>query len=150
MLATMKIEVSAARIDNPPRYRRRKSESGKNFQPGQIEREPDADRPGQNFVVVDVVGEANWIERFDHAGVNEKAADDKIDNAPNNIAAREVHFTEQTPNAQRPTPNAQWQKQTSDFIIERWALSVGRFLHLLVLSHSSQPPWSTNTFCIGG
>src|ERR1700730_391331 len=57
---------------------RDQSESAQNFQPGQIKREPDTDRPGQNLVIIDVIGETNRIERFDNAGVNENAADDKI------------------------------------------------------------------------
>ena|ERR1043166_282870 len=51
-------------------------ESAKDFQPGQIEREADTDRPWKRFVIVDVVRELDGIERFDYAGVNEDSADD--------------------------------------------------------------------------
>ena len=53
-------------------------ESAQNFQPGEIKCEPHSDSPRQNFVVVDVAGESNWVERFNHAGVNENAANDKF------------------------------------------------------------------------
>src|SRR6266404_7432029 len=46
-------------------------ESAENFQPGQIKREPNTDCPRQNFVVIDVVGETNRIERLNRASINE-------------------------------------------------------------------------------
>jgi len=53
-------------------------ESAQNFQPWEIKCEPHSDSPRQNFVVVDVAGESDWVERFNHAGVNENAANDKF------------------------------------------------------------------------
>src|SRR5260370_32695452 len=57
-------------------------ESAKNFQPGQIKCESHANRPWQDLVIIDVAGESDWIERFDHAGVNENAANDKFRDSP--------------------------------------------------------------------
>jgi len=59
--------------------------SAEYFQPGQIKRKPDADRPRQNFVIVDVVSELDGVENFDRAGINENSADDKIDDAPDEL-----------------------------------------------------------------
>jgi len=53
-------------------------ESAKDFQPGQIKCESHANRPWQDLVIIDVAGESDWIERFDHAGVNKNAANDKF------------------------------------------------------------------------
>ena len=53
-------------------------ESARNFQPGQIKCESHANRPWQDLVIIDVAGESDWIERFDHAGVNENTANDKF------------------------------------------------------------------------
>jgi len=57
-------------------------ESAQNFQPGKIKCEPHADRPRQDFVIIDVAGKADWIERFNCAGVNENAANDKFRDPP--------------------------------------------------------------------
>jgi len=57
-------------------------ESAKDFQPGQIKCELHANRPWQDFVIIDVAGESDWIERFYHAGVNENAANDKFRDPP--------------------------------------------------------------------
>jgi hypothetical protein len=78
------------------------AETAEDFQPWQIKREPDSDRPGQNFVIVDVVGELDWIERLNPAGINENGGNDKIDNAP-----EKFHRLSKRPtlNAQQPTPN---------------------------------------------
>ena len=57
-------------------------ESARNFQPGQIKCESHANRPWQDLVIIDVAGESDWIERFDHAGVNENAANDKFRDPP--------------------------------------------------------------------
>ena len=56
-----------------------------NFQPGQIKRDRDRNRPRKNFVIIDVAGEANRVEHFEHAGINENSADDKIDDAPKDV-----------------------------------------------------------------
>ncbi len=106
-------------------------ESAEDFQPGQIKREPDTDHPRQNLVVVDIVGETNRIERFDRAGVNENAADDKIDNAPCDGTPREIHLLQKTPSAQRPTPNIEC--RGSEFpIIRGSTFSVRCLLHFFV------------------
>ena len=57
-------------------------ESAQDFQPGQIKCESHANRPWQDFVIIDVAGESDWIERFDHAGINENAANDKFRDPP--------------------------------------------------------------------
>src|SRR5438552_17328954 len=57
-------------------------EPAKNFQPRQIKCEADANCPWQNFVIVDVIGETDRIERFNRTGVNENAADDKFRDPP--------------------------------------------------------------------
>ena len=56
-----------------------------NFQPGQIKRDRDRNRPRKNFVIIDVAGEANRVEHFEYAGINENSADDKIDDAPKDV-----------------------------------------------------------------
>ncbi len=96
-------------------------ESAENLQPGQIEGEPNADGPGQNFVVVDIEPEADWIEHLDRAGVNENTANDEVDDAPEETARGKGHFLEKkaTPNVQRRTSNAQWQNQTAALDVER-------------------------------
>src|SRR5260370_30925038 len=53
-------------------------ESAKDFQPGQIKCESHANRPCQDLGIIDVAGESDWIEGFDHAGVNKNAANDKF------------------------------------------------------------------------
>ena len=57
-------------------------ESAQNFQPGKIKCEPHANRPRQDFVIIDVAGKADWIERFNCAGVNENAPNDKFRDPP--------------------------------------------------------------------
>ena len=57
-------------------------ESAQNFQPGKIKCEPHADRPRQDFVIIDVARESDWIERFDCAGINENTANDKFRDPP--------------------------------------------------------------------
>ena len=57
-------------------------QSAQNFQPGKIKCEPYADRPRQDFVIVDIAGKADRIERFNCAGVNENAANDKFRDPP--------------------------------------------------------------------
>ena len=57
-------------------------EPAKDFQPGQIKCESHTNRPGQDFVIIDVAGESDWIERFDYTGINENAANDKFRNPP--------------------------------------------------------------------
>src|SRR5436190_23527627 len=52
------------------------------FQPRQIEGKTDRERPGQNLVIINVVGKANRIHGFDDAGINENAAYDKSDDSP--------------------------------------------------------------------
>ena len=57
-------------------------ESAQDFQPREIKCEPYTDPPRQDFVVVDVASKSDWIERFNHAGVNENAANDKFCDPP--------------------------------------------------------------------
>jgi len=57
-------------------------ESAKDFQPGQIKCESHANRPWQDFVIIDVASESDWIERFYHAGVNENAANNNFPDPP--------------------------------------------------------------------
>src|SRR2546423_12665729 len=96
------------------------------------------------MIVIDVVSESDGVENLNRARVNENATDNQTYDATNDIAPGQVHFLEkeQTPNVQRPTSNAQWQNQAAALDVERWALSVGRLLHL-VLAHSSHPPCKT-------
>src|SRR5436190_12168779 len=71
--------------------------TAENFQPGQIKSQSHAHRPWQNFVVVDVAGEANWIERFDHAGVNENPANNQVYNSPGKLHFRDFSHSSQPP-----------------------------------------------------
>ena len=91
------------------------SETAKDFEPRQIKCESHTDKPRQRFVIVDVVRELDGVERFDYAGVNENATDDKIDNAPRNL-----HWPGKlrTPNVQCPMSNAD--------ALNFWPLDVGR------------------------
>src|SRR5207248_4999791 len=91
------------------------------------------------MIVVDITSKANRVHDFDHAGVNEHAADNQSYDAIKNTAQGEVHLLQkkQRSNVQHPTPNARISSL-------RWTLRVGRLVHL-VLSHSSQPPSRTNT-----
>ena len=49
---------------------RDQSEAAENFQPWQIEREPNPDWPRQHFVVVDIPRELDRIDDLDDAGVD--------------------------------------------------------------------------------
>ena len=60
-------------------------QSAQNFQPGQIKCEADTDCPRQDFVIIDVAGKADRIERFNCASVNENAADDHVRNSPHEL-----------------------------------------------------------------
>ena len=60
-------------------------ESAKDFQPGQIKCELHANRPWQDFVIIDVAGELNWIDCFERSRVNENAGQNKIENAPDDV-----------------------------------------------------------------
>ncbi len=57
-------------------------QSAKDFQPGQIKCESHANRPRHDFVIIDVARESDRIERFDHAGIKENAANDKFRDPP--------------------------------------------------------------------
>jgi len=57
-------------------------ETAKDFQPGQIKCERHSDGPWQNFVMIDIVGELDRIDRFKHASINENGGNDKVDNPP--------------------------------------------------------------------
>lgn len=67
---------------------RDKGEAGKNFQPRQVKRQPDARLPGQHLVIVDIPRESDSIEEFHDAGVDKKAADDYRDNEPKKSTKR--------------------------------------------------------------
>jgi hypothetical protein len=54
------------------------SEAAENFEPRQIEREPNSDEPGQRFVIIDVVRELDRIKHLEHAGVNEDPSNDQV------------------------------------------------------------------------
>ena len=56
------------------------------FHPRKIKRQRHADRPRQNFVIIDVAGELNWIECFERSRVDENASDNKIENSPDELA----------------------------------------------------------------
>ena len=72
-------------------------ETAEDFQPRQVKRESHTDKPGQRFVIIDVVGELDGIERLDCAGVNENSAEDKIDDAPGVLHLRDLSHSSQPP-----------------------------------------------------
>ena len=53
---------------------RNQSEAGEDFEPGEEQREPDAELPWKRFVIVDVSRELDRIDHLDRAGVNEQCA----------------------------------------------------------------------------
>ncbi len=55
-----------------------------NFQPRKIKRERNTDRPRQNFVIIDVAGELNWIKCFERTGVNKDSGENEIENSREN------------------------------------------------------------------
>src|SRR6266436_9360227 len=120
--------------------------AAENFQPRQIERQCDRDGPRENLVIINVVGELNWIEGFDRAGINENAPNDKTNDPPEEIDGRNAHLLhkQQTSNAERPTPHTQLAAH-SELSVGRRALDVRRLLHLFFFSQASHPPSSTNT-----
>src|SRR5437660_12038411 len=75
-----------AAIEKSKDYR----EAAKNLEPRQVKCESYANKPWQRFIIVDVIRELDRIENFEDAGVNKNSADDKVDNAPDNIASRET------------------------------------------------------------
>src|SRR6266513_2585280 len=81
-------------------------EAAQDFQPRQVKCESYADKPWQRFIIVDVICELDGVENFEDTGVNKNSTNDKIDNAPDNIASREMHCLQQTPNAQLQNPPA--------------------------------------------
>src|ERR1041384_7560222 len=50
---------------------RDQGKAAKNFQPWEIQRQKNAELPGQHFVVVDISRELHRLDDLDHAGVNE-------------------------------------------------------------------------------
>src|SRR5882724_292730 len=98
IVATVKTQTSEVKIDNPPRYRRRvMSDPAKYLQPRQIKGEPNADKPRKDFVIVDVGGEPNRIERFDRSCVNEHSANNHVRNSPNKFHFRDLSHSSQPP-----------------------------------------------------
>src|SRR5262244_3340676 len=75
-------EYSQNRQCAPIKETKNEGEAAKNFQPRQIEREPNSNGPGQNFVMIDVVSELDGIKGFKHPGINKNCGNDKIDNSP--------------------------------------------------------------------
>src|SRR2546423_7160205 len=67
---------------------RDEGETGKNFEPGQIEGEPDAELPRQHLIVVDVARERDRLDDFDDAGVDEQRANQDSDEPQND----RLHF----------------------------------------------------------
>jgi len=59
-----------------------KGETAKDFQPGQIKRQPYANEPGQGFVIIDVNRKLSRIDCLKHAGVNENPTADYGQNSP--------------------------------------------------------------------
>ena len=60
-------------------------EAAENLQQWQIERQSDTNWPRKNFVIIDVAGELNRIERFDRSCIKKNASNDEADNAPNDV-----------------------------------------------------------------
>src|SRR5437867_2222430 len=89
------------------------------------------------MIIIDITSKTNWILHFDCARVNENASNHQAYDATKDIALGQVHSLEkeQTPNVQHPTLNRRIR-------LLHLALSVERFVHLL-LFHSSQPPCKT-------
>src|SRR5205814_9989216 len=103
------------------------SKCAENFQPREIKRECDTNRPRQNFVIIDVGGELNRIKCLERSSVNEDAGEKKIENSREN------------------TPNTERTNITRQFDIRPSLLDVRCLVHLFFFSHASQPPSSTNT-----
>ena len=93
-----------------------KPERTENFQPRKIKRERDTDRPRQNFVIIDIVGELNRINCFERSGVDENAGENKIENSPEN-----------TPNTQRTNVTRQFDVRCS--IVRRSVFGSSVLLH---------------------
>ena len=55
------------------------------FHPRKIKRQRHADRPGQNFVIIDIAGELNWIDCFERSRVNENPGQNKIENTSDDV-----------------------------------------------------------------
>jgi hypothetical protein len=101
-----------------------KSKAAEQFQPWQIKGQPNAHRPRQHFVIVDVDGKSHWINGLDHARVNKDSANDEIQQTPEELRGMAL-------------------QRFNDLTIERLNRSS---LHLFDLSHSSHPPSRTKTF----
>src|SRR5688572_24172394 len=99
-------------------------EPAKDFQPGQIKRQPDADRPGQCFVVINISREPNRVQDLDYARVNEQPADDERHHPPKETGG---------------------DPRLSQLDVGRWTLDVGRFHHGFSFFHASHPPSRTKT-----
>ena len=61
-----------------------------NFQPGQIKREPHANRPGDDLVVANVDRELRRVVNLHDPGVNKNRAGQKTERAPNERASNEA------------------------------------------------------------
>ena len=71
----------AAAIQQAENY----GQAAKDFQPWQVKSQSNRYRPGQNLVVIDVVSEANRVQYFHHACVNENAADNQVHQTPEEL-----------------------------------------------------------------
>src|ERR1700736_5944257 len=72
-------------------------EAAEDFQPWEVKRQPHRNEPRQHFVVVDVVGELDRVERLNYAGINKNSAEDKIDDAPGVLHFGDLSHSSQPP-----------------------------------------------------
>src|SRR3954462_7373433 len=59
-----------------------KPERAENFEPWKIKCDCDTHRPRQEFVIIDVAGELNRINRFECSGIDEDTGEGKVENSP--------------------------------------------------------------------
>lgn len=100
---TTAVDIEAARFSHDRRYdedrhehrqdehpaaiqnARNQSQSAENLKPGQIERQPHPDRPGQRFVILDISRKPDRIQNLDHPRIDEQPSDDNRDKAPGDL-----------------------------------------------------------------
>jgi hypothetical protein len=98
------------------------------------------------MIVVDITSKANRIHDFDHAGVNENAADNQTDDAIKDVAPERIHFSKA--NIERRTPNFEHRMQQHDFPVRRSAFGVF-FIFLSSPIVPSRPRGRTRSFFLG-
>src|SRR5204863_8195979 len=76
-------DQQSSAVENPEDQ----GQSTEDFQPGQIKRQPHTYKPRQHLEIVDIKTELDRIKNFDHAGVNENAADNHAHNSPGDLRA---------------------------------------------------------------